>query len=570
MILKYWKKPVYGDRTRRKSRIMAHIKVNKKEFDQLIGTQTSEDYLKEEASFLGVHWNPEEEEKWDVEVYPNRPDLLSVEGLARAYKGFKGIETGKTEYSPSIAEIEVEVDDSVDDVRPFIGGAVVRDLELDQRTINGLIQLQEKLHETMGRKRDKLAIGLHDLQNIEPPFTYKAVKPGKVSFKPLQYDREMGLGEIVEKHEKGQEYGWILDEEEKYPVIEDSENKVLSFPPIINNQLTEVETETTDIFIDVTGKDRQTVKKALNIIVTALAERGGEIEKVIVDGKEMPDLSHDEMLLDPDYLRDVSGLDLDDGEIVERLERMKYGAEKTKKGVRVEVPPYRNDIMHSYDLIEDAVIAHGYHNIDPEVPEVFQEGEQKIIEDYTDLLRDILQGTAALEAHTYILSSREKLETRMEMKGQEIAEMNNPLTEDYSAVRNWLLPSMLATLKRNRHQSYPQRFFEVADVVKLDESATGASNRRKAAYVIAGGETDFNDSREVLQVIERDLGINLEVREKTINCFEKGRSAAVYMDDEKVGIVGEFSQQVRQNWGLEIPVSGLELDFWKIKEKITG
>ncbi|MFB6115734.1 MAG: phenylalanine--tRNA ligase subunit beta, partial [Candidatus Nanohalobium sp.] len=180
----------------------------------------------------------------------------------------------------------------------------------------------------MGRRRDKLAIGLHDLSTVDAPFTYKAVEPEKVSFKPLEYDRDMQLGEILDEHEKGQQYAWILDDEEKYPIIEDSEGKVLSFPPIINNQLTEVDSGTEDIFIDVTGKDRDTVLKALNILTTALAERGGEIESVNVDGEKLPDLSPEEFELDPEYFRDVSGLELDKKEIVEKLEMMKFGAEK--------------------------------------------------------------------------------------------------------------------------------------------------------------------------------------------------------------------------------------------------
>ncbi|MFB6147665.1 MAG: phenylalanine--tRNA ligase subunit beta, partial [Candidatus Nanohaloarchaea archaeon] len=336
---------------------MSHIKINKKEFDRLVGEEIDGEKLHEEASFLGAHWNHVEGDKWDVEVYPNRPDLLSVEGLARAYRGFFGIETGPEEYEVEEGDIEVEVDSSVEDVRPFIGGAVVRGLELDQRAINGLIQLQEKLHETLGRKREKLAIGIHDLSKVEPPFTYRAVEPEKVSFTPLEYDSELELGEILEEHEKGKKYAWILEEEDRYPVIEDSEGNVLSFPPIINNQLTEVDTGTQEVFVDVTGMDRKTVEKALNIIVTALAERGGAIESVDVDGQKMPDLSPGERELELEYFRDISGLELEGGEVVEMLEKMKLGATVEDGAVEVEVPAYRNDVMHQYDLIEDIIIA---------------------------------------------------------------------------------------------------------------------------------------------------------------------------------------------------------------------
>ncbi|MFB6191434.1 MAG: phenylalanine--tRNA ligase subunit beta [Candidatus Nanohaloarchaea archaeon] len=543
---------------------MAHIEVDKREFDELVGAEIDEQRLHEDASMLGVHWNHVEGPKWDVEVYPNRPDLLSVEGLARAYRGFFDIDTGRKVYDVEDGDIQVEVDPSVKEVRPFIGIAVVRGLELTEKKINGLIQLQEKLHQTLGRRRDKLAIGLHDLETVEAPFTYRAVEPEKVSFTPLEYDREMQLGEILDEHEKGQEYAWILEDEDRYPLIEDSEGRVLSFPPIINNQLTEVETGTRDILVDVTGKDLETVKKALNIIATALAERGGDIETVEVDGDRMPEIEPGKRELDLDYFRSISGLGLDAGQVIERLERMKMGAARKQDTIEVEVPAYRTDVMHQYDLIEDVVIAHGYGNVEPELPEVDQLARERPVEDYTRLLRDTLQGTGALEAHTYILSNREKLFHRMDIPEEDIAEMSNALTEDYTAVRNWLLPSLMEVLQRNRHRSYPQKFYEVADVSVLDDSDTGASNRRKLAYVHSSNDVDYNDVRQVLQVLERDLGVEFEVRSPGIDCFEDGRAATVYLDGEEVGAIGEFSREVLGNWHLEMPAAGFELDVEKL------
>ncbi|MFB6215889.1 MAG: phenylalanine--tRNA ligase subunit beta, partial [Candidatus Aenigmatarchaeota archaeon] len=544
---------------------MPHIEIDKREFDELVGEKISEEKLDEKASFLGAHWNHVEGPKWDVESYPNRPDLLSVEGLARAYRGFFDVDTGLEKYTPlKEGDITVEVDSSVEEVRPYIGGAVVTGLELTEKKINGLIQLQEKLHETMGRQRDKLAIGLHDLEEVEPPFTYRAVEPEKVSFTPLEYDREMQLGEILEEHEKGQDYSWILEDEDTYPIIEDSEGKVLSFPPIINNQLTEVTNETRDIFIDVTGKDKDTVQKCLNILATALAERKGTVETVTVNGEKMPHLSPEEKELDVEYFREISGLELSKDEIVERLEKMKFGAKKKKDKIRVKVPCYRNDIMHQYDLIEDIVIAHGYDNIEPEMPEIDQVSSQKDIEEISQLAQESLVGAGALETHTYILSSKEKLYDRMEMDEMKTVEMSNALTEDYTCVRTWLLPTMLEVLKENRQHSYPQEFFEAGDVA-IPVSENNAENRRKLAYVKSGNETDFTDAREKLQVLERDLGIELEVVESQESCFRKDRSAKIVSKGEEVGLIGEFSEEVCSNWELQRKVSGFEIDLEKIK-----
>lgn len=545
---------------------MANLEVDKREFDELVGEVIENERMIEEGSMLGAHWHRIEGNVCEVETYPNRPDLLSVEGLARAYRGFFDVDIGREEYDVEEGDITVAVDESVEEVRPHIGGAVVRGLELSEKKINGLIQLQEKMHETMGRRRDKLAIGLHDLSTVEAPFTYKAVEPEKVSFKPLEYDKHMQLGEILDEHEKGQEYAWILEDEEKYPIIEDADGKVLSFPPIINNQLTEVDSGTQDVFIDVTGKDRETVLEALNILATALAERGGRIESVTVDGEDLPDLSPEAMELDPDYFRDISGLELSDKEIIKRLEMMKYGAKKKKGVIRVEVPAYRTDLMHQYDLIEDVVIAHRYSNIEPEMPEVDQIAAKDGMQEFVDRIRDVLTSAGALESNTFYLASEEELFERMEVEASEYAEVANPSSEDQEAVRNWLSPSLFQTLHDNRHHAYPQSFFEASDVVELDDSSEGASNRKKLAYVTADTDVDYTDARKILQVLERDLGLDFELEASEEEFMEDGRSATVLLDGEGVGFIGEYSEKVASNWELDLNVAGFELDVEKIRE----
>lgn len=545
---------------------MANLEIDKREFDELVGEEIENEKMIEEGSMLGAHWHRIDGNVCEVETYPNRPDLLSVEGLARAYRGFFDIQKGREDYTVDDGFVEVEVDESVEDVRPHIGGAVVRGLDLSKKKINGLIQLQEKMHETMGRRRDKLAIGLHDLSTVEAPFTYKAVEPEQVSFKPLEYDRNMQLGEILDEHDKGQEYAWILEDEEKYPIIEDADGKVLSFPPIINNQLTEVDSKTQEIFIDVTGKDRETVLKALNILSTALAERGGQVESVMVDGKELPDLSPDEMTLDVDYFREISGLNLSMKDVVERLEMMKYGVRKKKNGkIKVEVPCYRTDLMHQYDLVEDVVIAHRYDNIEPVVPEVDQMASIKPLQDFEDRIRDVMSGAGALEANTFYLSSKEKIFDRMGVEEDEVAEVANAAGREQEVVRNWLLPSLFQTLHDNRHHSYPQDFFEVADVVQLDSSSTGASNQKKLAFITTGNEKDYTDARAALQALERDLGLEFDIQEKHKACFKDSRSAAVYFQDKRIGIIGEFSGEVADSWNLNYTAAGLEIDIEKLQ-----
>ncbi len=242
----------------------------------LLGRKVSPDDIRDSISMLGVDVECIDNKKIAMEVFPNRPDMLGIEGFARALKGVMGIETGLAEYEVTDSGITLYVEDSVKDVRPYISAGVVKNVSLTEERLISLMNIQEKLHITHGRNRKKVAIGVHDLSKVEPPFVYKAVGPKEISFVPLDTDVRMNLAEILEKHPKGVAYARILKGFSKYPVIVDRKNTVLSFPPIINGEATRLSGKTKDVFIDVTGTDQKAVGQAMNILVTSLLDRCGK------------------------------------------------------------------------------------------------------------------------------------------------------------------------------------------------------------------------------------------------------------------------------------------------------
>jgi phenylalanyl-tRNA synthetase beta chain len=144
------------------------------------------------------------------------------------------------------------------------------------------MEFQENLHWVLGRDRKKVAIGIHNLDVLKPPFTYKAAKPDEYSFVALETSHKMTLQEILEDHKKGKKYAHLLDKFDKYPLITDSEDNVLSMPPIINGELTKLTENTVNVLIDVTGTDERAVNFALNIIACSFAETGGSIKSMDV------------------------------------------------------------------------------------------------------------------------------------------------------------------------------------------------------------------------------------------------------------------------------------------------
>ena len=259
---------------------MPTVEFNTLEVIEMLDSKVNLNVLREKIPMLGVDLSSIDSETLHMEVFPNRVDMLSVEGFVRALKGFLGIECGLPKIRVSDSKLMMKVEPSVKKVRPFVTAAAAYDISVTEDFLISIMNVQEKLHLTHGRNRVKVAVGVHDLDKVQNPFTYKAVKPNEISFIPLDMDREMNLSEILRRHPKGRDYAFTLEGSEVYPVILDKNNNVLSFPPIINGELTRVTHETKNLFIEITGKSELAINQALNIIVTAFADRGGKIASV--------------------------------------------------------------------------------------------------------------------------------------------------------------------------------------------------------------------------------------------------------------------------------------------------
>ncbi len=250
------------------------------ELNEGIGKKLSEKELREIVPMIGVGLESIADGKLIIEVFPNRPDMLSIEGFTHAFRGFLGIETGMKELTVRNSDVKLFVDSSVKNVRPFVVAGMIKNVEIDNKKLISIMNVQEKLHLTHGQNRKKVAIGVHDMDKVNAPFFYKAVKPEAVSFVPLDMSKELNLKQILQQHPKGRDYAYTLEGFEKYPVIVDGKNNVLSFPPIINGELTRVTEETRNLFMELTGTNQHALEIALNIVVSSIADSKVDVYSV--------------------------------------------------------------------------------------------------------------------------------------------------------------------------------------------------------------------------------------------------------------------------------------------------
>lgn len=555
---------------------MPTISVSKKDLEKLVGKKFTLEQLENEALlYAKCELDGVEGDELKIEIKDtNRPDLWSVEGIARAIKPFYSKEYGIKHYEVKSGSFGVNVSSKVEKVRPVIGCAVIKGLNITEEILVQMIQLQEKVAGSFGRKRGFASIGIYDLDKITPPILYTTVRPHEAAFIPLDFDKKMTPREILEKHPKGQEYGKLIRNFKEYPMLIDAKKKVLSMPPIINSQYSgKVTTKTKNLLVEVTGSDYRYVEPALKVFTMALVDRGGKAESVLIDyGKKKeiltPVFAEREMTLSIDEINSVSGLDINTTEAAKLLRKARYEVDSDSKHVHVKYPEYRQDIMHPVDVIEDLIVAYGYNNIVPEVPKLVTQGGFSPLEVFSRSVRETMVGFGAQEVITFTLTNKKNLFEMMNLPSYKVVEIENPVSANWSTLRNWMLPSVMEFFSKNTKVVYPQKIFEVGDCVEINTKAeTGSDTIRKLAYGHAGIGVNFTMAKQVLQSLVNSMGMKYSVTERDHPSFIPGRAGEIRIGSKKVGIVGEVHPQVLQNWGIYVPVIAFEIDLTAISPK---
>jgi phenylalanyl-tRNA synthetase beta chain len=536
------------------------------DFKNLLGYDISKDNLIKNLPMIGADFDKEEDDELSIEFFPDRPDLLSVEGIARASRNFFGFTSGLQQYKIQSSDIILNVESSVKNVRPFIRCALVKNVTMTDELISSLMDLQEKLHYGIGRNRKKVAIGVHNYESVQPPFIYKAVDPNSVQFIPLAKTDSMTMSEILEKHEKGIAYAHLLKDFEKHPIIFDKNNNVLSYPPIINGTLTEVTPFTTDLFIDVTGTNAESIEYALNIVTTALAERGGTVYsiKIIDDDKNIisPSFTPKKRNLSTDYVNKILGTKFDDKQIITCMQKMGYNIKIINQGLlEIEIPSWRADILHEIDLVEDVAIGYGYQEFHREVPKASTFGQRLDNQKINDVLRTIMIGLGYNEVTTFTISNENDEFKKIGLQVGKKVDFQNPISEEYSCIRVSLIPSLLKILAENKHHPLPQNIFELGIIV--DDSF---KNKYHLALISISANAHFTESKALTETIFRNIGLEFKIQEKNHPGFITGRCASILIKNDEIGFFGELHPKTITSFELEHPILAIEIDIEKIKK----
>lgn len=542
---------------------MPVVSLDKKDLQSL--TRLPLKLIEERLPMLGCNIERSTPEALEVEFFPDRPDLFSVEGAARALRAFLGRERGLRRYPVKPSGARMAVEPSVQAVRPRVAAAYVRGVRLDDRTLRSLIHLQEHLHWTIGRNRRRVAIGVHDASRVEPPLRYTAAPP-ETRFEPLDGGREMPLAEILREHPKGREYAFVLEGRSRLPLILDARDRVLSFPPVINAERTRVTPASRSLLVETTGFGEE-VEMALNIVVTSLAERGGALESVLIQEgrsrRSTPDLRPRPASLDAGEASALLGLPLTPVRCARLLRQMGHGATPRRSRVEVEVPAYRTDVLHPWDLVEDIAKAWGFDRLGGELPPLPGLGRRSPVESRKSVAREVLAGMGFQEVVGFTLTRMEDDFDRMSAPREGATTVANPVSREQTMVRTRLLPTLLSVLAANKHRDHPQRLFEVGEAIRSGRQLSAA------AAVSIHGRANFAEARSLADAFLRETAMEAAVVPGDDPAFIPGRCGAIRKDaggkrrdgGRVIGHFGELHPRVLESFGLELPAAALEVEL---------
>ena len=551
---------------------------NKQELEQLLTVAKAElDEFSEGSSEIKIELND-----------TNRPDLWSVGGLTRQLRTYQGQEMrypffSTAKHQPATDKRRVTVDENIQSIRPYIAAFEARGNSLSEELLVEIIDIQERLCSGYGRKRRSVAMGIYRADILTYPLRYYGADPERTSFVPLDENRELTLRSILAEHPKGQEYGEIIAGEKLFPLIVDYNNNVLSMPPIINSAvLGAVQIGDSHLFVELTGDDQALLYTAANIVACDLADFGFEILPVTIDypyqtplgtGHSTPYNFHTPMTVELPEINKRLGRDIAEKEAITSLRLMGVQASGQSSTLTVDLPPWRNDYMHSVDVCEDIMIGLGLETFSPAPLTDFTIGTLLPLEALIRKTTSLLVGLGFQEMiHHYLVSSDEYIQNMYPPEEHEkmramILRIANPRSEQHDSLRNSIIPSLLQVERASAHAVLPHYIFEIGKVAHVDASNPyGSRTTTFATYLAASNSENFTACNDRLSAIFYYLDIKYSLKESSDPRFIEGRQAVIIVANREVGILGELHPQVLENWHIQVPITCCEFDLERIRD----
>jgi len=540
---------------------MPVITLSYSNLQKLIG-KSSKKQISESLPFLGLDIESEEGDQVRVEYSPNRPDYSTDFGIALGMQGLLGVKTGAIKLNIKKSNYSIKVNHTVSKVRPFVTGIIAKNGKIDFKIIQQLMTMQEDLHLGIGRKRKKSSIGIHDLDQISFPLTYTTTNRNH-SFVPLTSQKTMTISEILENTDVGKDYGGLLGNSSQIPILLDSDDNTVSFPPIINAAMTVVVPKTKSLFVEVTGINKQDAEDMLAIVTTILQSAGFSLYGIKITGtnNSSPKLESRKITITPTLINDTLGLSLSAPKIITALRKSRLDAISKGKNIICTIPAYRFDIFGPMDLVEEVALGYGIQNLEPTISPSQTIGKINSISLQLKSLDKTMIGLGYLEALNSSLTSKRVLYDMTNRDSTKIISVLDSKSQEHTILRDSILPGLLENLSKNIHESYPQKMFETGTVFITDNPIVEKIN---FSGISAHKDANFTEIKSIVQsALNIGFGIKIETKTSTNPTFEQGHCASIILNNIPIGIIGKIDSKIIEHYKIRVPVMGFEISLSK-------
>ena len=539
---------------------MPVIELSYSRLQKLIG-KVSKKQISDSLPFLGLDIESEDKDLVRVEYSPNRPDYSTDFGIALGLQGLLGIKTGLIKLNVKKSnKYPISVKSNVSRIRPFVTGVIAKNGKIDDKTIKQLMTMQEDLHFGIGRKRKKSSIGIHDLDKISFPLVYTTTNRNH-KFIPLNSEKELNLDEILDTTDVGKDYGSLLGQSSQVPIILDEKQNTVSFPPIINASVTTVTTKTKNLFVEVTGLNKDDAEDMLSVVATVLQSAGFTLESVKITGAKnsSPKLEYIKMIVNPSLINQILGLNLSSSKIISSLKKSRLDASFKGTNIICTIPAYRFDIFGPMDLVEEVALGYGIQNLEPTISPSQTIGQTNPVSLKLKSLDQTMIGLGYLEALNSSLTSKRVLYDMTNRDSTKLLSVLDSKSREHTILRDSILPGLLENLSRNIHESYPQKMFETGTVFATENSI---SEKISFSGISAHKDANFTEIKSIIQsALNIGFGITIETKTSTDSTFEDGHCASIILNNVPIGIVGKIDSKVIENYKIRVPVVGFEISL---------
>lgn len=539
---------------------MPVVEISYSRLQKLVG-KTSKKQISDSLPFLGLDIESEDKDLVRVEYSPNRPDYSTDFGIALGLQGLLGLKTGSIKLKIKQSKnFGIRVKPNVSKIRPFVTGIIAKKGKIDDKIIKQFMAMQEDLHFGIGRKRKKSSIGIHDLDKLCFPLTYTTTDRN-YKFVPLNSKTERKISEILRNTEVGKDYGYILGNSSQVPIIIDSNGNTISFPPIINADKTTVTTKTKNLFVEVTGNNKEDAEDMLSVVATILQAAGFTLESVYITGAKnsTPKLNQRTMSVNPSLINDSLGLTLSNSVIISSLKKSRLDASISGKNISCKIPPYRFDIFGPMDLVEEVALGYGVEKLTPQLSASEVLGMAHPISSKLKSLALTMVGLGYLEALNSSLTSKRILFDMTNREPHDPISVLDSKSQEHTILRDSILPALLENLSRNIHSQYPQKLFETGSIFLKNNPIDEKTN---FAAVWANQDANFSEMKSILQAaVKTNFNFQIETKTTTHETFEQGRTASILVNGKTMGVMGEINSKTIENYKIRVPIAGFEISL---------